>query len=211
MVKYKRLKSSFNNASDSKKLMLMIAIFMLIGSIVGSIMANRMNEIQYSELKTYMDNFFYNFNQDTLIKQEVVMDSFIIYGVNVILIWFLGFIALGSFITFFLLTLRGTSIGFTTSFLIMEYGLRGLWYAIVIYMPQNIILVPVYFFIVYSSIKFTLEYVKDDRKKRAKSGSIDAKILEYVVVLILSLTLIFLISLYEAYIAPNLIHTLLLN
>jgi|GEM_PF-2651174 len=209
MVKYKRLKADTSNISDSQKILIMIAICMIIGSMIGSIMANRIGTIEHHGLRSQMDYFLNNFDHKALVKQDVVIQSFFTYGAGVILVWFLGFITFGSFIALFIIALRGTSIGFTTSFLVMEYGHLGVWYASIIYMPQNIILFFVYAFIVYSSIRFTMEYMKKKKNKNFSLKSVDSEILEYVVVLFLSLTLIFLVSLYEAYIAPNLIYFLL--
>lgn len=207
MAKDKSLKLNFNILKGSEKIFLFLMLCMLVGSIIGSIIANRIDGVQFNSLITYMDNLFYDFNNISLLKQEILREGLFKYGISIIIIWLLGFASLGNFVTLFIITLKGTSLGFTTSFLMMEYGFKGIWYATIIYLPQNIILVPLYIFIAHTSIKFNLK----KNKKDAKISVLDIETLEYAVVLGLGLSLIFLTSLYEAYVAPNIINITLLG
>lgn len=215
MIKNKRLKLEFDKINCSKKLIIIIFSCMFIGSLIGSILANTIDYIQQSNISNYMDTLFYNLNYTMLSKREVLIGSFLRYGISLIIIWLLGFIIIGFFFILLLIGFLGASLGFTTSFLIIEYGLIGIWYAIVVYIPQNILIIPLYVFIAYSSINFSLrdteKQIKNkDRLKNKKKG-IDVDVLEYTVVLILSLSLVFLVSLYEAYLAPNLINFMIFN
>lgn len=115
------------------------------------------------------------------------------YAMLTILMWALFFMPQFSFLVFFVVLYRGILIGFNTFFLIGVSGMAGIGQSILLYFPQNIVVLAIYFFVIRSGIKYI--------EKKSK--------IEYCLELMLVLFIISLISLYETYLLPSLIIHLL--
>ena len=121
------------------------------------------------------------------------VSSFMGYFPFVMVIWLLGFLARFRWLQFVIVLYRGMGLGFATWFLVDNYALRGVLYAVVLYVPQSVVILCTYFFLIKSGVKYGEKKVK----------------LEYVLELGLASSMVFMISMYEMFILPRVIVFLL--
>ena len=178
-----RREHRYGNAINASTVTVALTISLTIGFLIGILLG-----IEYPAY--ILENYMYNINNFAGMSdsRDFMLQSFFGYAGFVVIMWVLGltkFIAANLLIVCF----RGTSLGFVTGSLLSLYGLQGLLHSLFLFVPQNIVLVFIYFFINLSGAKFI---------KRQFA-------LEYILVLVICLCGIFLISLYESLILPRMI------
>lgn len=188
---YKRNKKNktYNNLYTNYTLFLILFIF-IMSIIFGAIFINIMDLERKKQLTIYLGEFF---TQDFSNNLDVFKQSFIKYFKIAIVIWLLAFVPFGNIFSAFILGFKGISLGYTTSLFAIAYGVKGIYYAIILYFFQNFILIPTYILLTYKSIKLN--------KKRCVN-------LEYVILLFICLAIIITISFIESYFVPSIIKNL---
>ena len=169
----------------TEKLLKNSVTYLISGCIIGIILVLG---LEYEYLTTYISNLSHNLNP-TGVSITFVIRSFVGHAIFIILIWCIGFIPKFMWLQYTTILYRGIALGFTTWFLIDNYALTGILYAIVLYTPQTIVILCTYFFLIKSSVKYNEKYNNT----------------EYLLELLLASSIIFLISMYEAFILPRLI------
>ncbi len=167
----------------------------MFGILLGSVLANSLQEDNRQLLTGFINKFFVNYNFLNTDSSEIFRESFIKYGKIILIIWILAFISMGFVISGFIVFLKGISYGFTTAFLIITYGTKGIYYACFLYLLQNIILIPAYVFIMFASIKFVF---------KKNTETLDS-FFEYTISMLISLACVIIVCLLEAYVIPNFI------
>ncbi len=176
-------------------MMIVIAVTLFFGIIVGSVMANILNQQQFMELTNFSNDFFLSFDVEKLNQMNVFKDCLIKYGKVVMIVWLLGFIPIGGIFSLFIMLMKGIAYGFTTAFLVRAYGIEGSFMAILLYFMQNIILITAYMFVIYSSIFYS---VQNNRQARRYGNHF----MEYSIVLLIGFSSVILGSLIETYVIP---------
>lgn len=174
----------------------LLSVTLTIGITVGAIMANTIDGEKYDELSGFISGFIENFSTSTASKSDAFKEAIVKYGKILVLIWFFGFVTYGIFFIFLIIFMKGLSYGFTTALIVRQLGLNGLTYAAALYIPQNLILVPVYFCVSYFSINYILNSLNDRQKNS------DTRFKEYVMVLLLCGVLVLLAVLAELFLVP---------
>lgn len=175
-----------------------LAFFMILGSIIGSLIANVFIDCDSSSnLSNLIGSFFTNCTSNILDNDYSFWKCFFKNIKYLIIIWILGFAKLGVLFIFVLIVLKGISYGFTMAFFIIEFGILGIFYACLFYLLQNIILIPFHFYVslkacTYSSRKFY---------KHKNSHTLRKYLLILVFVLIVSI----IISLFDVIVCPKII------
>ena len=167
---------------------------MLAGMLVGAIAGMNGYPVVSSSLAGYLQNYGEQFE-----SWDVFRESTLKYGKLVVIIWLLaflpsgGFMPIGGLVASLLLLFRGAAYGFSTAALIKGYGLAGAASAVILYIPQGILLIPLYIFVAYSCISFIQK---------------DNEIKVYLPTLIIGLVVSMLAALIDAFVIPGLVHGL---
>lgn len=186
---HKKNKKKYNNLYSNYTLFLILFIF-IMSIIAGAIFINIVDLERKKQLTIYLSEFF---TQDFSNKLDVFKQSFIKYSKIAIVIWLLAFVPLGNVFSALVLAFKGMSLGYTSSLFAIAYGVKGVYYAIVLYFFQNFILIPTYIVLTYKSIKFN--------KKRHLN-------FEYIILLFICLAIIITVSFIESYFVPSIIKNL---
>lgn len=169
-----------NQLNTNQKIIHIMSIILLLGAIIGSIFANILNYETFANL-------------NALIEKPNFYETFIKHSKSIIILWFCAFVAIGTFITYLIVFIKGLSIGFASSLIIRLYGFKGVIYCFSMFFMQNLILLPLYFFIGLYSINFRNNEKTPDFKQGLK---------EYIFVLIISALFILLVSLMDCVLTP---------
>lgn len=178
---------------DKKAALNNILICLVIGSMVGALLANGMNQSYCDKINSIVQKFFSNdlslihVNKIELFKIEFFKNSKI-----VLFIWLMSFIPLGKFFIMLALFLKAMGYGFTSSVLFSIYKLQALSKILKYILLQNCILIFVFIFIsVYS-----MNYIFQSSLKKNFDASV---MFESFFACIMSLLCVFLSSLIEFY------------
>lgn len=209
------------------EIIFLIVLFSLfLGAIVGVIRCNSIDSYQYDSLSEHLHLFFNDIRNINTSHADIFFESVIKYGKILLIIWFMAFLPPASAVAIILIFIKGMSGSFTTTFLIREFGIRGLYYAFILYLPQNLILIPTYIYASYSSLNFTFLQISRNRANHEKpnsrrynklslsniflpSAELEKKsFMEYVTVLLIGCCCIITVGLIETYIIPYFISSL---
>lgn len=145
----------------------MILIF-VIGIVIGAMAVKTLPDEQKTELIGYLRVFFQGLAepQTTTGDTQSLLAGVMLNNVKVIgVMWLLGFTIVGIPFVLFLVCLRGFVIGFTVGFLVNEYIMRGLLFAVVSVLPHNFLAVPAILATGVSATTFSLMLVRRNRSK----------------------------------------------
>ncbi len=179
----------------------MILIFVL-GVVVGALAIRVLPDEQKAEMIHYLHIFFKDLIQgveNTSSGGSLISSVMFNNAKTIILMWLLGFTIIGIPFVLFILFTRGFIIGFTVGFLVNEYVVRGLLFAIASVLPHNIFAIPAILVMSVSATKFSLLLV---RRKTYGKMNIWYEVMRYSVLCICLLVMMFLAALLEVYISP---------
>jgi len=191
----------------------MILIF-VIGVVVGALAVKTLPDEQKTELISYLHIFFTGLTQGT---ENITNGSSMISSVmfnnakTIVLMWILGFTIVGIPFVLFILFTRGFIIGFTVGFLVNEYVMRGLLFALASVLPHNFFAIPAVLVMGVSATKFSLMLV---RRKTYGKINLWYEAAGYSVLCMVMLVVMLFAALLEVYISPvfmKLVATLLIK
>ena len=191
----------------------MILIF-VIGVVVGALAVKTLPDEQKTELISYLHIFFAGLTQGT---ENTMFGSHVLSSVmfnntkTIVLMWILGFTIVGIPFVLFILFTRGFIIGFTVGFLVNEYVMSGLLFALASVLPHNFFAIPAILVTSVSATKFSLMLVR-----HRTQGTINLwyEAAGYSLLCALMLGVMLFAALLEVYISPvfmKLVATLLVK
>ena len=179
----------------------MILIF-VIGVVVGALAVKTLPDEQKTELISYLHIFFTGLTQGT---ENTMFGSHVLSSVmfnntkTIVLMWILGFTIVGIPFVLFILFTRGFIIGFTVGFLVNEYVMSGLLFALASVLPHNFFAIPAILITGVSATKFSLMLVR-----HRTQGTINLwyEAAGYSLLCALMLGVMLFAALLEVYISP---------
>lgn len=179
-----------------------VAIFFLIGIIVGVIFVN------YSELQTkqqigsYITTFINclknNYQIDYINLLKNVIKSHIIFA---FILWFMGCTIIGIPVVYSLIIYRGFSLGYTIASVIFTLGTgKGMLFCIITLLLQNLIIIPAILALAVSGIKLYQSMIKDKRKENIK-----IEMIRHTIFSLFMLVLLVISSIIEVYGSNNIL------
>lgn len=190
-----------NRISYNKKIMLFLTILTIIGIITGAFLIVILNVSDKNLIKEYIQTFIDNINSFNYI--ESLKNSLIISLILTIGIWILGISVIGLLFVILIIFWKSFVLGFTISSFIITYNLKGLMLSFVYIFPSFIINLLVLMYLGSYSIKFSLIIIKSIVSK--KKLELSKLMHKYLLVLILTLIINLLTSLFEVFITPILL------
>ena len=177
----------------------MILIF-IIGIVIGAMAVKTLPDEQKTELIGYLQVFFQGLTgqQAGISDPHSLLTSVMFSNIKMIgIMWLLGFTIVGIPFVLFLVCLRGFVIGFTVGFLVNEYIMKGLLFALVSVLPHNFLAVPAILATGVAATSFSLMLVRRKNKENLFYNSIS-----YSVFCLIMLVLMLGATLIEVYISP---------
>ena len=162
-----RINEHINN---NLKEYLIIATVFLIGVVIGIIFINNTNEEQKENIGCYISDFTKKINEDYIIDFSNLLRTSTINNLLLTLfIWILGTTVIGIPIVYFIVGVKGFSLGFTISSIILTFSTwKGILFSLCSVLFQNIIFIPCLFMLAVSGIKLFKKIIKDKRRENIK-------------------------------------------
>lgn len=179
-----------------------IILIFTIGVVVGAFAVKTLPDEQKTELISYLRIFFTGLSRGTEgignISSNMLSDVIINNVKTIVLMWVLGFTIVGIPFVLFILFTRGFIIGFTVGFLINEYIMKGLLFALVSVLPHNFFAVPAILITGVSATSFSTMLVR--HKIHGKKLLYES--LGYSALCFIMLLAMLVAALIEVYISP---------
>lgn len=193
------MRAAENKMQKRQMIILMICILFLFSVATGAIFANafsdeEMNEIYYSVTELFEKENAHHFST-----------AFLKYLKYDILIWLGGCFDYGAILSAGVLAFRGISLGYTSAVLFRACGIRAVLAVMGSMLPQNIILLPAYFFMTWLAFCFLIERTKGQYGKGALKRESTRKWTEYVILLCCSILAVAVAALIEIYFSAKLL------
>lgn len=173
MKKNKRLNiknTIYEHVINNSKEYIVVTLIFLIGIFLGVMFINNAQEVQMSEITSYLNNFIEKLkNIEDLENIKILKTSIFENIVLAISLWFFGTTVIGIPIVFGIILYRGFCLGYTISLIISIMGIgKGLWFIFMSLLFQNIIFIPAIIAIGVSGFKLYKSIVKDRNKDNIK-------------------------------------------
>lgn len=149
---------------------LSVCIVFLIGTIIGVMFINNIDEGQKTQITQYLGNFTQALNTNYKIDVGSLLKSSIISNlILAISLWFIGSTVIGIPIVYIIIGVRGFALGYTISSIMITYTMwKGILFSICSLLLQNIILIPCIIALAVSGIKLYKLIIKDKRRENVK-------------------------------------------
>lgn len=201
------MKKSFSNYLSiilpNKKINLFTIFIIVLGIISGSIFLVILSDSDKEIVVSKISGFINNINTNNVNNFKAFKDSFISNSIYIILVWVLGASMIGIIFNIFLTYLRGFIAGFSISAFILIYKYKGIVASIIYVFPTTIINLLITILIGVYSFNFTLMLYRSLFNK-TNNIILKSNIKKYFVVLLISIGLVILSSLSEAFLFPSL-------
>lgn len=199
------MKEMYNNykkeLSKKNSLIIIVMVIFLIGIIFGSIYITILSNDQKSIIVKQVGEYFKNMPKVTFEdKLEIFKNSLISNLLYTTSIWILGLSIVGLPIIFIMLFFKSFILGFSVSSIFAKYDIKGLLKAIIYVLPANLITIILTIVLASYSILISCKLFSCAFKKQ----TINFKTFmgKYLFLLVISILICILCSLYEAFINP---------
>ena len=176
----------------------------MLGVISGTIFLLTLNDNDKELVVNQITNFMVNVNDNNINNFNAFKNAFFENIIFIVLIWILGMSIIGIIFNIFAVYLKGFILGFTISSFFLVYKYKGLLAGAIYLIPSAIINIIVTIIIGVYSIMLTIYlwkviFIKD------RSSCISKFLKKYLIILLISSTLICISSLCESYLVPALL------
>jgi len=180
-----------------------IILLFVVGVVFGALAVKTLGEEQKAELITYLQVFFQGLNkgQATGVDTGLVVKQAVFNNIKtVVIIWLLGITVIGVPVILFIVFTRGFVVGFTVGFLVDEYLLRGVAFAIAAVIPHNFLVLPAVIISAVSGVSFSLLIIK--KRFRHHRVNLTQEFMSYTGLSFIMLLIIITGGMVEGYITP---------
>ncbi len=191
-----------NKEQKRQMMTVMICLLFLFSTIAGALLANGLSLEQMEGLQGSINTLFQTEQQYT----PTVWSVFLKYLKYDVLIWLGGCFYYGAVLSAGTLAFRGVSLGYTAAVVFRVYGTKGIFVVICSMLPQNIILLPIYFLMTWFAYCFLMEQKKGQIGKGALKREQTRIWTEYTILLWGSVVAIAIASLIEIHLSQALLH-----
>ena len=174
------------------------AICFITGIIVGSVAAVSRGEYEMAAISAELSAHILNLaNSGQAVGTQAILQSIVNSLMFVVIIWVLAFARSAGFLSFIIIILQGFSYGFTTSALVVTFGLWSGLLSALVYLPQALIMIPSLLFVCTSSVSYVCLTFSGRQNTYGEAG-----FLRYVKVLVIASTLAIFAAILDVYLAP---------
>ena len=190
-----------------KKIMLFLNIIAVIGIISGSIFVIIINKNDKKMMIDSINNLFNKIKENNFdflsIFKNTILNNFIISFI----IWIIGISVIGIVVTILLVFYKCFILSFTISSIIYVYSFKGIILSIIYIFPHMIVNILTFLYISSYSIKLSIILTKTILKR--ENLNFKQFLNNYLKVLLISIVILLLSSIYESIIMPYILKSLI--
>jgi stage II sporulation protein M len=189
--------------NSQKRIIIFLLIITLVGVATGSIFNVLLNSTDKTQVKDYIENFFFNIQNNSLDYMSSLKNSLTGNLVYIFITWILGISIIGLPITLFMYFINAVVLGFSITRIISVYGAKGILYSFAYVFPHQILAILANTFLMIYVLSISIYLIKMVFTKQ--SVNFKNIINKYLIVLGISMGLGIINSLLEVFLMPTLI------
>ena len=191
----------------NKKIKYCMIIITIIGILSGSLFITILKETDSESITNSLNAFFDNVLNNNLNYQLSLKSGLMTNIIYVLSIWIFAVSIIGIPVILFLYFIKAFGIGLTISAIIFNYKTKGIIYALIYIFPHNILLMFILAILSINSIIYSFKVSSSFFKKE----SIDFRPIlnKHKYILLVSIIVVLIASLYNTYIMPYLLKIVL--
>ena len=194
------IKRTKNNIMKQKKLYLFLIGLVIVSIIAGILFWFVINNEDKLLVTKNLNNFFECIKKGNAINYWSSLFNSLVTGlIYIVLIWLLGISIVGLPIILIIITIKSFIVGFSISSIIASYGIKGILGAFVYTFPHQIIFLLLLILLGFYASSFCFKLFKYLFLKQ--SINFKDAMRKYFKILLISLIVVLLTSLYETFIA----------
>jgi stage II sporulation protein M len=172
------------------------------GIVLGIYTVKYMSGAQKTDLLSYFTSFTTSIANSDVDKKYVLIQTIKNNFPMILALWLLGLTIVGIPIILIIDIVKGFTLGFSATFIIIGMGLKGFWMTLVGLIPQNIIYIPCFIIASVLGMELSMYKLKDKFNKGSK-GFASSQNITYSITFIIILLVMTFGFIYEAYITPR--------
>lgn len=196
-----------NKVKLNQHLFVFYIILLLIGIIAGSVFVTILNNDDLMLVGKHLNSFLNNIDDNNInyigaLKSNLLTNIFII-----LIIWLLGISIIGLPIIIFIYFTKIFVTGFTIASIISTFKFKGLIFSFIYVFPSQVLIILILIFLMIFSSSFSFKLIYSIFKKK----TFDFRYImnKYFKVLLISLIVITITSLYDTYLLPIILKSLI--
>lgn len=192
-----------NNIKFDKKYVFFSMVIVILGIITGSIFIVVLNSTDKSLVTEYISSFMDNIKNNNIIVNDIIKNVFINNFLVILIISIIGFTFFLFPINILILFYKSFIIGFSLASIILTYNIKGILISLVYIFPHLIINILLFSLLTAFTLKLSIKMINYIIKK--KEVNMRVYFNKYLYILILSIIIISITSLYESFIVTYLL------
>jgi stage II sporulation protein M len=191
------------NVRENSSLYLFIIVLFIMGVGFGAVVVNSLGLTQKQELFMYVSQFFHELKNDNITDPLRSFQSSLGHYLKYVgFMWILGLSIIGLPLILVMVFLKGVVVGFTVGFLVNQLQWKGLYFAVVSVLPQNLLVIPAVIIVATAGVSFSLHLVQSRFLKRG--GALYPRFLVYSALILIMGGVMTAAAAFEAFISPAL-------
>jgi stage II sporulation protein M len=199
-----KIKAIFNLILPDKKVNRFVLVIFIIGFISGCFFLTIISTEEKTIIADQITNFIANINNNTLNNITIFKNNLISNLLYIIILWILGLSIIGIIINIFLIYLKGFILGFTISSIVLTYKIKGILFNLIYVFPNELLKILMLITIGVYSLTLSISILREILKKN--NNKLRTLFKRYTIILIISIFLCCLTSLFEAFVLPNILN-----
>lgn len=195
-----------SNTRINKNLFIFLIVLVMIGISSGSVFVTFLDGNDKVMVNNYLNDFLNSINLSKLNYSVSLVNTLIFTLGFAIMIWIFGISIVGFLFILIMLFVKSFSLGFSLGSIIINFKFKGILLSFLYIVPHHVINIMVY--ILLSSYALILSYKLFNSFVKKTTFDFKNIFRKYCFVLLFSLIILFLSSLYEVYCVPYLLKLL---
>lgn len=190
-----------------KKLLIFLTVLLLVGIAVGSIFVSILDSTDTNLVNEHLNNFINSIENDKLDYLQALKSNLITNISFVLVIWLLGISIIGLPIILIMFFSKTFILGFSVGAILSVFKTKGILFSLVYIFPGQVISLLFYLFLTMYAMSFSFKLIYVIFKKK----TLDFKIImnKYFKILLFVLVVVVLMNLYDTYLMPKLVKSIL--
>ncbi len=185
----------------NKRINFFVITVLILGVLSGSIFLMMLSNGDKESVILQIKNFFHSVSVSSIDNGQAFKNSLIINYLFVMFLWILGFSLIGVIVNIFITYIKGFFVGFSISSIFLTFGYKGVIAGFLYCIFGQFLNMIVVSIVSIYSFMFSYNLLRIIFSKKREGLMLK----KYFIILMLSIIVSFVSSLFEAYLFPNIL------
>ena len=188
----------------NKNLFLFLIVLVLVGVGAGALFSLILSDGDKKLVTDYLNDFITNISKSNFNFNVSFFNTVIFTLGFALIIWLFGISIIGILFVLPFLFIKSFVLGFSIGSILINFKFKGILLSLAYVVPHHVVNIMVYILI--SAYSIMISYRLFNKKKKKKNFDFKLFMNKYLFILLFSLSILFISSLYEVFVLPNIMH-----